>query len=52
MARDARESVTLALQANQVLDAAPYPHPLQYRAAEALAQTTARLLEERLQLGA
>jgi hypothetical protein len=50
--RDARETVTLTLQANQVLAAAGHPQPLAHQAAEALAQVADRLLEERLSLGA
>lgn len=52
VARDAREAVTLTLQANQVLAAARAPHMLDDRAAEALAQVAERLLEQRLQRGA
>jgi len=52
VARDAHEAVTLTLQANQLLARLPQPRSLSFRAAEALAQTADRLLEDRLQRGA
>ena len=40
------------MQANQLLALLPQPRSLSFRAAEALAQTADRLLEDRLQRGA
>ena len=52
VARDAREAVTLTIQANQVLTAAHCPHSVGHRAFEALAEVAEHLLEERLRRGA